>query len=472
MADYSKKRFLVIDDQPLAREALRTIAQTVGAFAVEFATNYQDAIYRIRNNVPDIILCDYVLGDGRSGQQLLEELRRFNLLPDETIFMMVTGEQSYEQVVSAVELVPDDYIIKPFSPDKLMLRLDRIMDKKDFFAAYYKEKRRQEFAQALAILQAGRDSEAGRPYRFETLRQTAEVQMASGQAESAEATYRSILENYNFPWARAGVARSLHQQNRLSEARQEIDRVVASTPHYFDASDVKASICMAQGEPEEAQKILDAVAKKTPRNYQRKRLLAEAASLNGDTETARAALADVIANDSMPGAISAEDRLALARSHVAANDPISAEKVLVGLRESEVQNMNLGEQASYAALLAISSPGKGKPRFTGLRPALQSAELTATARLDVMRAALVLADNELADQQCEELMRGTDARKLFGAMRGLYSRHGREMDFRDIQHQVALKRIHHDAAEVGDEGIMPGSETATERELALNCGPG
>ena len=120
MSAYANKRFLVIDDQPLAREALRTIAQNVGAFAVEFASNYQDAIYRIRNNAPDIILCDYVLGEGRSGQQLLEELRRFNLLSDDTIFMMVTGEQAYEQVVSAVELVPDDYIIKPFSPDRLL----------------------------------------------------------------------------------------------------------------------------------------------------------------------------------------------------------------------------------------------------------------------------------------------------------------------------------------------------------------
>jgi DNA-binding response OmpR family regulator len=159
----------------LAREALRIVAQNMGAFAVEFASTYQDAIYRIRNNTPDIILCDYVLGDGRSGQQMLEELRRFNLLPDETIFMMVTGEQSYEQVVSAVELVPDDYIIKPFSPDKLMLRLERIVAKKSFFAKYYKEKRQKEYAKALATLQAQRDSEAGRPYRFEILRQQAEV---------------------------------------------------------------------------------------------------------------------------------------------------------------------------------------------------------------------------------------------------------------------------------------------------------
>jgi len=444
MSLYAQKRFLVIDDQPQARDALRTIAQTIGAFAVEFASNYQDALYRIRNNTPDVILCDYVLGDGRSGQQLLEELRRFNLLPDECIFMMVTGEQSYEQVVSAVELVPDDYIIKPFSPDKLVLRLDRIMAKKEFFKDYYREKRSQEYANALAILEQKQASETGRSYRFEILRQQAEVKLISGDAEGAETAYRAILDNYEFPWARAGVARSLHQQNKLTEARAEIERVVADTPQFFDAADLKANICMAQGEADEAQRVLDEVAKKTPRNYQRKRLLAEAATLNGDADTARSVLADVIANDTMPGAVTPADRLALARSQVDAKDLISAEKTLVGLKESEVQNLDLDAQVSYAALLAISSPGRGKPRFAGLRPALMSAELSAASRLDILRSALTLGDHELADHQTEALLEGEEAKKSFGAMRKHYALHGREMDFRNIQKQVALKRIKHD----------------------------
>lgn len=443
ITDYSKKRFLVIDDLPLAREALRIVAQSMGAFIVEFAATYQDAIYRIRNNTPDIILCDYMLGEGRSGQQMLEELRRFNLLPDETIFMMVTGEQSYEQVVSAVELVPDDYIIKPFSPEKLMLRLERIVAKKSFFAQYYKEKRQLDYARALATLQAHRDSEAGRPYRFETLRQQAEVFLASGDVNSAESSYRTILEHYDFPWARAGVARALYKQNRLTEARAEIDHVVARVPHFFDAADIKANICMAQGEHEEAQKVLEEVAKKTPRNYLRKRLLAEAAILNGDSETARAAMADVITNDTMPGAISAIDRLTTARSHVNAGDNISAEQVLIGMRDSEVQNMNLDEQASFAALLAISSPGKGKSRFVGLRPALIATALNTATRLDVLRAALDIGDHPLADQQTETLMASDEAKKVFSSIRTCYALHGREMDFREIQKQVALRRIKH-----------------------------
>jgi DNA-binding response OmpR family regulator len=449
MADYSKKRFLVVDDQAQARDALRTIAQQVGAFSVEFAANYQDAIYRIRNNTPDIILCDYMLGEGRSGQQMLEELRRFNLLPDEAIFMMVTGEQSYEQVVSAVELIPDDYIIKPFSPDKLLLRLDRIVAKKLFFAAYYKEKRKQEYAKALAILEASRESEAGRPYRFEILRQRAEVFLASGNVQGAETAYRNILENYEFPWARAGVARSLHKQNRLQEARAEIDRVVDTMPHFFDAADLKASICMAQGEHAEAQQILDEITKKTPRNHLRKRMLAEAAMLNGDTETARATMSEVIANDNLPGAISIDDRLAMARNHVNAGDKITAEIILLGMRDSEVQKMALTEQASYAALLAISSEAKGKPRFAGLRPVMLGTDFDAMHRVDIMRAALSLCDNALADLQAEQLMAGPDAKKVFNTLRAQYSLHGREKDLREIQRQVALMRIKHEEIPAG-----------------------
>ena len=131
--DYRKLKFLVIDDQPAARDSLRICAQSMGAFSVEFSVGYQDAISRIRARTPDIILCDYELSEDRSGQQLLEELRRQGMLPEETVFMMVTAEQSYEQVVAAVELVPDDYIIKPFSPDRLKFRLDRVLRRKHFF---------------------------------------------------------------------------------------------------------------------------------------------------------------------------------------------------------------------------------------------------------------------------------------------------------------------------------------------------
>jgi len=444
--DFRQKRFLVVDDQPLARESLRAIAQTAGAFAVEFASAYQEAIFRIRNRVPDIILCDYMLGDGRSGQQLLEELRRFDLLPDSTIFMMVTGEQSYEQVVAAVELVPDDYIIKPFSPEKLMLRLEKVAAKKAFFAPFFAARRAGNYAQALALLGTARESEGGRTYRFETLRLEAELQIVAGNPGQAEAIYRGILERYAFPWAHAGVARALQRLDRLGEARDEVDKALAASAHYFDAADLKADICMAQGDHAEAQRVLDQVSRRTPRNYLRKRLLAQAAELNGDTAGAQAALADVLANDTMPGAVSVEDRLALARVQVAGDDCIAAEEVLLQLRESEIMQLPFASQASYAALLAMASPQRGRAKFAGLRPALAAVDLPPLIRTDVLLAALATGDDELADRQAYTLLAGEDSRRVFNRMRDLFSRHGGDTRFRDIQRRVALLRIGQDEA--------------------------
>jgi len=41
-------------------------------------------------------------------------------------------------------------------------------------------------------------------------------------------------------------------------------------------------------------------------------------------------------------------------------------------------------------------------------------------------------------------MADVDAKRVFNTIRTQYSLHGRENDFRDIQKQVALKRIHHE----------------------------
>ena len=63
-------------------------------------------------------------------QQLLELLRRRKILPLSAVFLMVTGETGYEQVSTAAEYSPDDYLIKPFTSQTLQTRLERILDKK------------------------------------------------------------------------------------------------------------------------------------------------------------------------------------------------------------------------------------------------------------------------------------------------------------------------------------------------------
>ncbi len=438
---YKTLRFLVIDDQPAARQSLRTCAQTMGAFSVDLSPGYQDAIGRIRRSVPDVVLCDFNLGDDRSGQQLLEEVRRHELLPEESVFIMVTAEQAYENVVAAVELGPDDYIIKPFSPDRLKFRLDRALQRKHFFRPFYVARREMDFDTAEAFIAEHLESEAGQPYRFDLMRQNAELQLARGSSKAAVNAFDAILSLHPFPWARAGKARALLHENRLQDARSLVDEVVSASPLYFDASDLKARICIEMGDYGEAQRTVAETSKRTARNYRRKRLLADAALLNGDAATAREAISDVLANDSIPGAISLSDRFVLARSYLQDEEFMMAETVIREIRAQEMEAASLDEKASHQALLVRIEPESARPAFIARREMWTNEWLGATAKLDLLHAAFELGDHELACTITQSLFARDQVRQVFRPVHALFERNGLEERFREMQKQAALEKI-------------------------------
>ena len=98
--DYSALRALVVEDYPGMRNALRLTLSNFGITKVQLVSSASEAIYHVKQKSYDFILCDFNLGDGRDGQQLLEELRHSNLITIETVFIMVTAESYYEKVVA------------------------------------------------------------------------------------------------------------------------------------------------------------------------------------------------------------------------------------------------------------------------------------------------------------------------------------------------------------------------------------
>lgn len=438
---YRNLRFLVIDDQQAARDGLRICAQSMGAFVVDLSPGYQDAIARIRRAPPDVILCDYLLGPDRSGQQLLEELRRFDLLADAAVFIMVTAEQSYEQVVAAVELVPDDYIIKPFSPDRLKLRLDRVLRRKHFLQPLFDAKRIEDFERAEHFIEQVRETPDGQLHRFELMRQQAEVALLKGDPVAAEAAFVAILGDHPFPWARAGQARALVGQRRLKEARAIMDEVVADAPEFFAGHDLKAKICLEMGDYAEGQRTVEAISARTGRNYERKRLLADAALLNGDTATACKAMADVIRNDTMPGAVTVEDRLMLVRGHVEAGDLLAAERALAEISAQRLETASLDERASWNALRALMRPDDERAKVATLRDSWMATPLSASSRVDIARAAFAVGDRDLAVAMAAALFASDEIRRVFKLVRDLFESNGMAPAFRDLQRKAAMQRI-------------------------------
>ena len=122
---------LIVDPNAGLRANLQNMLNQSGVTRIESAVNASTAIKALGRKSYDIILCEYDLGggtannEGQDGQQLLEDLRHHRLIPPWSIFIMLTAEGAYGKVVSAAELAPTDYILKPFTAQVLHERIQK-----------------------------------------------------------------------------------------------------------------------------------------------------------------------------------------------------------------------------------------------------------------------------------------------------------------------------------------------------------
>jgi len=75
--DYSKLRVLIVDDFNSFRLALSKMLSEFGFSHIDSAANGTEALNYCKKQSYDLVLCDYNLGPGKNGQQLLEELRQY-----------------------------------------------------------------------------------------------------------------------------------------------------------------------------------------------------------------------------------------------------------------------------------------------------------------------------------------------------------------------------------------------------------
>lgn len=324
--DYKTLRALVVDDYPGMRNALRLTLSNFGIIKVQLASNAAEAIYQVRHKEYDFILCDFNLGDGRDGQQLLEELRHSGLISVETVFMMVTAESFYEKVVAAAELAPDDYMIKPFSAEVLRNRLEAILLRKRAFATVYRHFYRHELEETLAACDALMRSQP--KYLADALRFKGEVLIAMGRFDEAEALYQQVIAMRAIPWARLGLARSLHMQQKEAAAEEELRDVIEHAPEMVAAYDLLSDVCLAKKDPAAAQEALQQGVAVSARTVRRQQKLGELAYTNGDLETARTAFSQVLEKGRHSVFVTPSDYGNLCRTQLEQGDPKAASETL------------------------------------------------------------------------------------------------------------------------------------------------
>jgi len=119
--DFSRRRILVVDDEERMVRFIRLNLEHDG-FQVSEAFNGKQAVQKMRDANPDLILLDVMMPD-MDGFEVLELIREISNVP----VIMLTAKGEEDDRVRGLELGADDYITKPFSPRELVSRVKAVL---------------------------------------------------------------------------------------------------------------------------------------------------------------------------------------------------------------------------------------------------------------------------------------------------------------------------------------------------------
>jgi two-component system phosphate regulon response regulator PhoB len=120
----AKPVILVVEDEAPLLTLLRYNLEKQG-FRVEEATDGQEALLRVAETKPDLILLDWML-PSLSGIEVCRQIRRRPTTRDLPI-IMVTARTEDQDAVRALDIGADDYIAKPFAMDALLARIRALL---------------------------------------------------------------------------------------------------------------------------------------------------------------------------------------------------------------------------------------------------------------------------------------------------------------------------------------------------------
>jgi len=116
-----KYRILVVDDERRMVGFIRLNLEQDGFKVIE-AYNGSEALERLRDSLPDLILLDVMMPD-IDGFEVLRLIREISQVP----VIMLTAKGEEDDKVKGLELGADDYVTKPFSPRELVSRVKAVL---------------------------------------------------------------------------------------------------------------------------------------------------------------------------------------------------------------------------------------------------------------------------------------------------------------------------------------------------------
>ena len=286
--DIHRCKALVIDGNPTSRSILVAQLRDFGVGSIVQCGRVAEARALLEQRSFDLVLCEHDFpGTDFTGQQLLDDLRRQQLLPLSTVFVMITAEAAYTRVAEAAESALDGYLLKPHTATALAERLGHARRRKRILKATFEliDEGRFEEASAMCIERFRARSD----YWLFSARIGAELLLNLGRHAEARELFDAIVATQALPWARLGIARAQLEGGEPAQALRTLESLVTDQPGYADAYDVMGRVQVEQGRLAEAMAVFRQAAQLTPGSVGRQQKLGMLAYYSGlPAEAARA----------------------------------------------------------------------------------------------------------------------------------------------------------------------------------------
>lgn len=122
-------KILIADDEFRIRELIKKYAH-LDNYEIYEASDGFEAVSSVKENKPDIVIMDIMMPE-LDGFSAVREIRKFSDVP---VIMLSARGDEYDRIHGFREGV-DDYVVKPFSPKELMLRISAILKRYNHSAA-------------------------------------------------------------------------------------------------------------------------------------------------------------------------------------------------------------------------------------------------------------------------------------------------------------------------------------------------
>jgi DNA-binding response OmpR family regulator/thioredoxin-like negative regulator of GroEL len=467
---------LVIEPHPGMRTSLHNMLNQCGLSRIDDAANSSQAIRQMSAKPYDLILCEYDLEGGQDGQQMLEDLRHNRLMNAATMFFMVTGEGHFAKVVSAAELAPTDYILKPFTAERMLGRVDRALARRNTFLPIYQLMELGNEREAIAACVAGVTSHPR--YATDFLRLRAELHLLLGEPAEAEAIYAELYESKALGWARLGQAKTLFLRGAYSEALAMLEALTGQNRRFLDAYDWLARTHEALGQLPRAQAVLTDAVTISPHAVRRLRRLGEVALEAGDVGTAEKALKLVVSKARHSEFRDPEDHARLVQTLVRKGDSVQAAAVIRDMEKTMVGQKNSTACGAISSAMLHEYTGDESRLAESLEAALQasrgSSGLSNALKMELARNCLENGREDGAAEVMRAVMSNAANSAAMARAMAVFEQAGRA--------DLALALAHESRQEVADmvaagaararEGDFPGAvELMVEASVRLPDNP-